>query len=124
MAIYPIFFFLGNISQKNNFYDILEQKNAFLGYKKNKFKKSKNWHFSKGVNPWFWSKNGHFSNFFFLSNIGQENVFDDILESKNAFLGCKNNKFKKTKNWHFSKGVNPWFWSNNFHFSNFFFQGI
>ena len=34
-------FFLGNISQKNNFYDILEQKNAFLGYKKNKFKKSK-----------------------------------------------------------------------------------
>ena len=102
------------------FYDILERKNAFLGSKNNKFKKSKNWHFSKGVNPWFWSKNGHFSNFFFLGNIGQENVFYDILERKNAFLGYKNNKFKKSKNWDFSKGVNPWFWSKNGHFSDFF----
>ena len=58
-------FFLGNLGQKNVFYDILEQKNAFLDYKNKKFEKSKNWHFSKGVNPWFWSKNGHFSNFFF-----------------------------------------------------------
>ena len=57
--------FLGNIGQKNLFYDILERKNDFLGYKKKKFKKSINWDFSKGVNPWFWSKNGHFSHFFF-----------------------------------------------------------
>ena len=35
---------------------------------------------------------------FFLGNIGQENVFYDILEGKNAFLGYKNNKFKKSKN--------------------------
>ena len=112
------FFFLGNIGQENVFYDILERKNAFLGYKNKKFKKSKNWHFSKGVNPWFWSKNRHFSNFFFLGNIGQENVFYDILERKNTFLGYKNNKSKKSKNWHFSKGVNPWFWSKYWHFSN------
>ena len=93
----------------NVFYDNLERKNAFLDYKNKKFKKSKNWHFSKGVNPWFCSKNGHFSNFFFLGNIGQENVFYDILERKNAFLGYKNKKLKKSKNWDFSKGVNPWF---------------
>ena len=31
---------------------------------------------------------------FFLGNIGQEYVFYDILERKNAFLGCKNKKFK------------------------------
>ena len=101
---WPFFqlFFLGNIGQKNVFYDILEGKNACLGYKNKKFKKSKNWHFSKGVNPWFWSKNGHFSNFLFLGNIGQENVFYDILERKNVFLGYKNNKSKKSKNWHFS----------------------
>ena len=158
------------------FYDILESKNEILGYKNKKFKKSKNWHFSKRVNPWFWSKNGHFSNFFFLGNIGQENVFYDILERKNAFLGYKtrspkgrksvvfpkwltlgfglemaifptfflgnigqenvfydileqknafvsykNKKFKKSKNWQFSKGVNPWLWPKNGHFSNFFF---
>ena len=92
------FFFLGNIGQENVFDDILEPKNAFLGYKNKKFKKSKNWHFCKGVNPWFWSKNRHFSNFFFLVNIGEENVFYDILDGKNAFLGYKNKKFKKWKN--------------------------
>ena len=137
MAIFWTSFFLGNRSQENVFYDILERKNAFLGYKNKTFKKSKRWHFSIGVNPWFRSKNGHFSNFFFLGNIGQEkmvifpssfffgkigqeNVFYDILERKNAFLGYKNKKFKKSKNWHFSKGVNSWFWSKNGHFSNFF----
>ena len=94
---WPFFqlFFLGNIGQENVFYDILERKNAFLAYKNKKFKRSKNWDFSKGVNPWFWSKNGHFSNFFFLGNIGQENVFYDILKRKNAFLDYKNNKFQK-----------------------------
>ena len=123
---WPFFqlFFLGNIGQENVFYDILERKNAFLGYKNKKFKKSKNWDFSKGVNPWFWTKNGHFSKFVFLGNIGQENVFYDILEQKNAFLGYKNKKFKKWKNWHFSKGVNPWFWTKNCRFSNFFFKEL
>ena len=97
---WPFFqiFFLFKIDEENVFYDILERKNAFLGYKNKKFKKSKNGLFSKSVNPWFWSKKGHFSNFFFLGNIGEENVFDDILERKNAFLGYKNKKWKKTKN--------------------------
>ena len=40
----------------------------------------------------FGRKNGHFSNFFFLSNLGQENVFYDILERKNVFLRYKNMK--------------------------------
>ena len=61
MDIFPTFF-LGNIGQENVFYDILERKNDILSYQK---KKSKNWHFSKGLNQWFWSKNGHFSNFSF-----------------------------------------------------------
>ena len=91
------------------FYDIVERKNDFLGYKNKKLKKSKNWRFSKGVNPWFWSKNGHFSNFYFLGNTGQENVFYAILERRNDFLGYKIKKFKKSKNGHFPKGVNPWF---------------
>ena len=115
-------FLLGKIGQENVFDDILERKNAFLGNKNKKFKKSKNWHFSNGVNPWFLSKNGHFSIFFFLGNIGQENVFYDILERKKALLGYKNKKFKKSKNCHFSKGVNPWFWFKNGHFFNFFFS--
>ena len=36
------FLFFGNIGQKNVFYHILEQKNAFPRYKNKKFKKSKN----------------------------------------------------------------------------------
>ena len=94
-------FFLGNIGKENIFYDILERKNVFLGYKDKKFNKSKKWHFSKGVNPLFWPKNAHFFNFFFLGNIGQKNVFYDILDRKNAFLGYKNKKFKNSKNWRF-----------------------
>ena len=40
---WPFFqlFVLGNIDQENDFYDILEQRHAFLGYKKKKFKKLK-----------------------------------------------------------------------------------
>ena len=102
-------------------YDILERKNASPGYKNKKLKKTKNWNISKGVNSWFWSKNGHYSNFHFLRKIGKENVFYDIVEQKNALIGYKNKKIKKSKNWHFSKGVNPWFWSKKDHFSNFFF---
>ena len=79
---WPFFqlFSSGNIGQENILNDILERKNAFQGYKNKKFKKSKNWHFYKGVNPWFWSKNSHFSDFFFLGNIFQENILNDILE--------------------------------------------
>ena len=41
---WPFFqsFFLGNIGKENVFHYILEQKKAFLGYKKKKLKKSKN----------------------------------------------------------------------------------
>ena len=39
MAIFKIFYFLGNIGQENVFYDILERKNTFLGLKNKKFKK-------------------------------------------------------------------------------------
>ena len=116
-------FFFGNTGQENVFYDILERKNLFLSYKNKKFKKSKNCHFSKGVSLWFWSKIDRFSIVSFKGNIGQENVFYDILERKNAFLGYKNKKFKKSKNCNFSKGVSPWFWSKIGHFSIFFFKG-
>ena len=34
-----------------------------------------------------------FFQLFLLGNLGQENVFDVIVERKNAFLGDKNKKF-------------------------------
>ena len=50
-----------------------------------------------GLTHGFGPKITIFPTFFFLSNIGQENVFYDILERKNAFLSYKNKKFKKSK---------------------------
>ena len=89
---WPFFhvFFLGNIREENVFYVILERENAFLGYKNKKFKKSKNWNVSKGLTYGFGPKMAIFPSFFFLTNIGQENVFYVILEWINAFLGYKN----------------------------------
>ena len=119
MATFPTFFF-GNIGQENVFYDILERENAFLRYRNKKFKKSKNWNFLKGLTHGFGSKMAIFPTFF-LGKIDQQNVFYDILERETAFLGYKNIKFTKTKNRDFCKAVNPWFWSKNGHFCNFFF---
>ena len=67
MAIFQPFFYAYRPGKC--LYDILEQENAFLGYNNKKFTQSKNCHFSKRVNPWFWSKNGHFPHFFFFQVI-------------------------------------------------------
>ena len=121
---WPFFeiFFFGNIGLENVFYDILERKNTFLGYKNKKFKKSKNWHFSKGVNSRFWSQNGPVSNFYFLGNIGKESVFYDILHRKNTFVAYKKKKFKKSKNCHFPKGLSHGFGPKLVIFLTFFFR--
>ena len=78
MAIYRTSFF-GNIGRENVFYDIPEEKNGSQAYKNKKFKKSKNWYFSKGVTHGFAPKMAIFPTSF-LANIGQEIVFYDILE--------------------------------------------
>ena len=90
-------FFLCNICQENVSYDIVERKNAFLGYKYKKFKSLKIDIFPKGLTHGFGPKMAIFPTFF-LGIIGQENVFYDILERKNTFLGYKNEKFKMSKN--------------------------
>ena len=55
---------------------------------------------------------------FISGPIRKENVFDNILErTKKLFYTIKkknkqkrkNKKVKKSKNWHFSEGVTPWF---------------
>ena len=59
---------------------------------------------------------------FFLANIGQENVFYDILERKNAFLGNRNKKFKKSKIDIFLKWLTHGFGPKMGIFPTFFFQ--
>ena len=60
-----------------------------------------------------------FFQLFFLGNIGKENVFYDILERKNAFLGYKNKKSKKTV-----KGLTHGFGPKMAIFPTFFFYAI
>ena len=97
-------FFLGNIGQENVFHDILERKNAFPCYKNKKIKKSKKWLFLKGLTHGFGAKMAIFP-IVFLGNIGQENVFYNTVQRKNAFLGYKNRKFQQSKINIFLKGL-------------------
>ena len=136
-------FVLGNIGQENVCDYILERKNAFLGYKNKYFKQLKNFHFSKGVNLWFWSKKKtrkvcsfpkglvhgfsqkcNLRHSFFLFKKRPSKVLNDVVDRQIAFVDYKNIVQKKSQNFHFSKGVNLWFWSKKGHFSTFFFQGI
>ena len=114
--------FLGNIGQENVFYDILEQKNAFLGYKKKKFRKPKNKHFSKGVNPWFSSKNGHFSNFFFQAIQARKMSFTIFQNEKTAFQALKRRSSKRRKIDIFPKGLTHGLGPKMAIFSTFFFR--
>ena len=82
-------FFLGNIGQKNKFYDILEQTRSS--------KSQKIEIFPKGVTHGFGPKIALFPTFFF-GIVGHENMFCDILERKSVFLGYKNKKLKNLKN--------------------------
>ena len=102
LVIFPDFYFRENkaekcvLNQKKVFYDILDDRNAFLDYKINKLKKSKNWDFSKGV----CQKLLIFPDFYFKENkaekcvLNQKKVFYDIVDDRNAFLDYKNKKLK------------------------------
>ena len=134
-------FVLGNIGQENVCDYILERKNAFLGYKNKYFKQLKNFHFSKGVKLWFWSKRKtrkvcsfpkglvhgfsqkcNLRHSFFLFKKRPSKVLNDVVDRQIAFVDYKNIVQKKSQNFHFSKGVNLWFWSKKGHFSTFFFR--
>ena len=119
MVIFPSSFFFGKIGQENVFYDILERKNAFLGYKNKKFKKLKNCHFSKTVIPWVWSKNGHFPNFFFQAMQAWKMSFTILQNKKRPFQAIKRRSSNSRKIDIFQR--HPWFCFKDGHFSNFFF---
>ena len=91
------FYFLFKIGQENVFYEIQEQKTPFQAIKTRNSKSRKIDIFPRGLAHGFAPKMAVFPRFF-LSNVGQENVFFDILHQENAFKAYKNKKFKKSKN--------------------------
>ena len=99
LAIFPTFFFRHYRPGKWSFTIFQNKKTPFQAIKTKSSKNRKIDIFPKGlVNHWFWSKNGPFSNFFYLGNTGQENIFYNILHRKNAFVAYKSKKIKKSKN--------------------------
>ena len=64
----------------------------------------------KGVKPWFWTKFEIPSQFVFFL-IFLDILFGYLLDRKQGFQEYWNDMKEKSKNCHFSKGVNPWFWS-------------
>ena len=108
LAIFQSFFFLAIQARKMCFTIFQNVKTPFYTIKTRSSKNRKIDIFSKGLTHGFGQKMALFPTLF-LCNIGQENVFYDILHRKNSLLAYKNKKFKKSKNKHFPKGVNPWF---------------
>ena len=86
-------------SDRKVFDDILERKKAFLDYKKQEVTKviKKSGFFQRGKSMAL-VKNLKFFHPFIFGKIRQENVFDDVLERKKAFLDSKITKLKKSKN--------------------------
>ena len=124
MTIIPTSF-LANRGNDNVFHDILEGKNSFLGYKNEQFKKSKNCDFSKGVNPWFWSKNGYFSNFLFFQAIQARKMsFTIFYNEKTPFYAIKTQSSKSRNIDIFPKGLTHGFGPKMAIFFNFFSQAI
>ena len=133
--IFFLYLFLVKIRLETRFNSILDRKETFFDYKKffpspknrifpkglthalgekmlnvslyrfcqekmlNNFVQKKDTFFTFLVQNW------PFFHRLFLANIGQENVFHDILERKNAFLGYKTASSKSGKIAIFSKGL-------------------
>ena len=99
------------------------EKNAFLGYKNNKFKKSKNWHFPKRLVHGFGPKMAFFPTYC-IGNIDQENVFYFILEQKTHYYAIKTSNSKNRKIDFCPKGLVHGFGAKLAIFPSFFFQAI
>ena len=113
-------FFLGSIGQEIVFYDILERKNAFFGYKPRSWKSRKIGIFPRGLSHGFGPKVPIFPTFSFRQYTPRTCIYD-ILEGENVFVRYKNKKFKKPKSDIFWKGLTHGFGPKIAIFFNFFF---
>ena len=82
----------------------MNRKETFFDYKNKNFSTSQKWHFFKGVNPCFWSKNAIFFLDLFSVKKGLEIRFNDVLDRKETFLTIKRKVFKVPKMAFFQRG--------------------
>ena len=95
MVIFPTFIFKEIQVRNMSFTTCQDEKTPFQAIKR---RSSKNQKIDRRGWPMVLVQKWPFFQLFFLSNIGQENVFHNTLERKNAFLAYKNKKFKRSKN--------------------------
>ena len=101
MASFPTFVYLA-IQASTMSFTIFQSEKTFSQATKTRSSKSGIFDiFAEGLTYGFGPKMPIFATIFFLGNIDQENVFYDILERENVFLGHKNKNFKKSKNFPF-----------------------
>ena len=94
------------------FNNVLDRKEAFFGHTKFNLLKSQKFNSSKGINPCFWAKNVILF-YLFSVKIRLEIMFNKVPDRKETFFGDKKFNLLKSPKAHFSKGVNPCFWSEN-----------
>ena len=88
------------------------EKIRFLNYTNIELRKSKNFYFLRGFVQGFVKNKWNFFLFSFLSKIGQNKGFRDLVDRNMTFLDLENIDLRKLlKNVYFSKGASPWFWS-------------
>ena len=104
------------------FNNVLDRKGTFFGHKNVSLSRTQKSHFFKGVNPCFWQKNCNFFLYLFSFKVRLEIMFNNVLDRKETFFGNKKFSLSKTHKSHFSKGVNPCFWSKNVIFFFIYFS--
>ena len=95
----PLFLFEQN-TPKKVFCSLVDKKLAIMDYKNVDLKKSKLFHFSKGVSPWFLVKFWKFCSFFFLKKKkkkGQKKLFCKLVDRKLPILDYINKELRKFK---------------------------
>ena len=121
LPFFNLFFFFRQYRQGKCLLRYSTTKKAFLRYKNNKFKKSKNRYFSKRVNPWISSKKGHISNIFFQAIQPRKMSFTIFQNEKKPFKAIKTRSSKTRKTDIFPNGLTNRFGPKIPIFSNFFF---
>ena len=122
---YFYLFILGNIGKKNVFYDSLERKNAFLGYKNKNYKKSKyDEIFPKGLirQSMVLVKIGNFSIFLCYVIQARKISFSIVQSEKRPFQAMKTRRSKTRKFEIFPKGLVHGFGENLAIFPSFYFR--
>ena len=113
--------FLVKIRLEIMFNNVLDRKETFFGHKKSNLSKSQKSHFSKGVNPCFWSKNAIFFLNLFLVEIRVEIMLKTLQSKKKPFGAIKSRIFNSVNSRIFPKGLTHAFGPKN---ANFFFNGF